>query len=724
MKALLLTALLISIGLTHAASYDSGATSSGTVSAPAVQPAPAPTPKARPTPTPKANPAGNQTKSRSQQTQKVGTTTATQFQSAIQPANTIQTQGSPTESGNTRKAAQPTSSSAITPLNTTLKSMLNQSVSQQSDDDRSVSRENDRQQPSDDKKTQPDDSNNKNDSSSGESNSGDGNNEDNTVKEDDRRQGPGEDKQVSDGENNTDDDNNLLEDLIKRGQLSTATNTQDEEVFYNVMLINTRGCAEESIHQIKKQIFVCNDGELFGPVGSNVGIIGLDTGPVNLDAGPMAAELKALNARNIEKAQAKEKAFQQSFTQDDIKSWTVEDNTFTMIQTTGCDNDQLRLIGGQRFLCRGNEWLGPLAGDGVFSQNAKGVFASDNSFIGEDGFIVEAGYILENGRTTINRLDEQTVAKIKNSIEDEWQLTKQTMLVESIEKYEEIKVTLKDQARGVLYAPDQRNLDSSMRNRLEHEPGLQDTAMAFQQADAAKQFAEGAFGNLGEKNIAVERAQILENYATNVQLIENNYQQLNDVLNNSHADDPTILEASRIFEETTLEEGALQNSMISLLEKKFNDNVTTIDQYRSEDITNADSQYENANQVATQMRENEKNNALSDIEKNTADAKYIKQVAKNWQEHALRVSEIEQVFLLDLSQAKQENDESLLAVILLYEKATDPQFATYLQTAGGLEEIRSAELKRLKEAKNLEIQQAKDVRDQALNAFAISSAVF
>ena len=38
MKALLLTTLLISIGLTHAASYGSGAESSGTVSAPAVQP--------------------------------------------------------------------------------------------------------------------------------------------------------------------------------------------------------------------------------------------------------------------------------------------------------------------------------------------------------------------------------------------------------------------------------------------------------------------------------------------------------------------------------------------------------------------------------------------------------------------------------------------------------------------------------------------------------------
>ena len=162
--------------------------------------------------------------------------------------------------------------------------------------------------PGDDKKTQPDDNNNKDDDGSGEGNSGGDNNEDNTVKEDDRRQGPGEDRQVSDGENNKDDDDdsNPLNDLVKRGQLSTATSTQDEEVFYNVMLINTRGCAEGSIHQIKNQTFVCNGGELFGPVGNNVDIIGLDTGLANLGAGPMAAELKALNARNIEKALAKE----------------------------------------------------------------------------------------------------------------------------------------------------------------------------------------------------------------------------------------------------------------------------------------------------------------------------------------------------------------------------------------------------------------------------------
>ena len=43
-----------------------------------------------------------------------------------------------------------------------------------------------------------------------------------------------------------------------------------------------------------------------GPVGNNVDIIVLDTGLANLGAGPMAAELKALNVRNIEKALAKE----------------------------------------------------------------------------------------------------------------------------------------------------------------------------------------------------------------------------------------------------------------------------------------------------------------------------------------------------------------------------------------------------------------------------------
>jgi len=481
MKALLLAALLISIGLTHAASYGSGTASSGAVSAP--------TPKAQPTPTP-----------------------ATQFQGGS-PAvdNTIQTQGSQAQSRSTQKVGQPAPSSAATPINTTLKSLLDQNIGQQSNDDQSVSREDNRKPPGDDMKTQPNDNNNKDDSGSGESNSGGGNNEDNTVKEDDRRQGPGEDKQVSDGENNKDDDDhsNLLEDLIKRGQLSTATCIQNEEVFYNVMLINTRGCAEGSIHQIKNQTFVCNDGELFGPIGNNVGLIGMDTGPVNLDAGSMDAELKALNARNIEKSQAKEKAFQQSFTQDDVKSWTVEDNTFTMIQTTGCDNNQLRMIGGQRFLCRGNEWLGPLDGEAGISVQNEG----EDRFIGQTG--VPGALFSVNiiqpfpGSTTLNKLDELTVVKIKNTVENEWGQMKQTMVESNIETFKEIIATLKDSSKGALYAPDKRNfmaLESTRQSESEGGPVLRDSVQVLEQASEAIRLAAQSYDDPIEQTKATARA--------------------------------------------------------------------------------------------------------------------------------------------------------------------------------------------------------------------------
>jgi len=82
------------------------------------------------------------------------------------------------ESRSTRKAAQATPSSAATLLNTTLKSLLDQSIGQQSNDEQGAEYMADGsvrvsgKPPGDDKKTQPDDNNNKDDDGSGEGNSG------------------------------------------------------------------------------------------------------------------------------------------------------------------------------------------------------------------------------------------------------------------------------------------------------------------------------------------------------------------------------------------------------------------------------------------------------------------------------------------------------------------------------------------------------------------------
>ena len=261
-----------------------------------------------------------------------------------------------------------------------------------------------------------------------------------------------------------------------------------------------------------------------------------------------------------------------------------------------------------------------------------------------------------------------------------------------------------------------------MARELEHGPGLHD---ALQQANEAKTFAEQSFEDLAEKNIAVERAVILDQYATNIQIIENKYNQLIKSLNDSHADNVVISQASALFQEAAIYDIFVHNNAVDLIDNKFNSDIELTVKAKEEKVSNADTQYEEINQGALRAREDARNNATNDTERANADAQYIQKIANNWEEHAKEVAEIEVSFLQDMSEIKQTYDESLIAATLLYQEATENEFAAYMQTTADIEEQRGAELNSLEEAKSLEIQQATDIRDAALNAaFTLGGAIF
>ena len=74
----------------------------------------------------------------------------------------------------------------------------------------------------------------------------------------------------------------------------------------------------------------------------------------------------------------------------DVGGWTIDPNLFKgnpNHNSVNCVNKSTLQIDGKNFACKNNKWLGPLGGDGVFSQGVSeksGVIIGDNHFIGMD----------------------------------------------------------------------------------------------------------------------------------------------------------------------------------------------------------------------------------------------------------------------------------------------------------------------------------------------------
>jgi len=190
-------------------------------------------------------------------------------------------------------------------------------------------------------------------------------------------------------------------------------------------------------------------------------------------------------------------------------------------------------------------------------------------------------------------------------------------------------------------------------------------------------------------------------------------------LSDDYSNNLVVVEAARVFDEVTVAEGALHNSMVTLIDKRFDDDIGTAETIKTQSITTTDSKYETDNQTASLQRETAKNNAQSDAQRNAADAQYIQQVAQNWQEHTLQVAEVEQSYLTAISKSRQTRDESKSVADKLYQQATEPQFAVYLQSTGTIEATRNTLLDRFTDEKNQQLLSAEQERDEALAALGI-----
>ena len=87
--------------------------------------------------------------------------------------------------------------------------------------------------------------------------------------------------------------------------------------------------------------------------------------------------------------------------------------------------------------------------------------------------------------------------------------------------------------------------------------------------------------------------------------------------------------------------------------------------------------------------------------------------AQNWHEHILRVAEVEQSYLTAISKSRQTRDESKIVANKLYQPATEPQFAVYLQSTGTIEAARNTLPDQFTDEKSQQMQHAQQLGDEA-----------
>jgi hypothetical protein len=173
---------------------------------------------------------------------------------------------------------------------------------------------------------------------------------------------------------------------------------------------------EDETQQIEGELYVCEGGVLLSPLGGD-GVFSVED---DLGIGVRGSLTKEISDED--------KEYISSLGEGAIDSWNDNNREYRSIKSIGCDNLEIRLINDERYVCSNNEWLGPLGGDGVFSNGSdiddkSGVIIGDNHFKNQRTKEIEkinASVASELARfqQSISKMSKEEVAEMQDALKD------------------------------------------------------------------------------------------------------------------------------------------------------------------------------------------------------------------------------------------------------------------------------------------------------------------
>jgi len=438
---------------------------------------------------------------------------------------------------------------------------------------------------------------------------------------------------------------------------------------------------EDETQQIEGELYVCEGGVLLGPLGGD-GVFSVEDDLGIGVRGPLTKEISD-----------EDKEYISSLGEDAIDSWNDNNREYRSIKSIGCDNLEIRLINDERYVCSNNEWLGPLGGDGVFS-NGSDIDDKSGVIIGDNHF---------------KDLSDDEVEQIKESAVSDWaKITSEISDMSEKELEELAALAVKGDAMQVLSGdgsplkPELSGKDVKAKGDLEvNEEALQEAA---EMIIAAREANDSG------------RERIWQHYEITVQEIEILYQRGFISAQNNFYGNQVHIEAESSYDRATQSKRLIADQMIIRARAVYR----TYQGYASRQFWagsgGENRRHSNRLEELADDHRNLLSSSYSESARQDINAEYVEQVTNEITRHENALRTLRFIHDSAVYRAQHTRDEFINLAEQMFEETTRGELATFNRAVRAIKQVFDDEVVRIRGFRNAQLSRAQSERDAALAA--------